>query len=60
MQRVMAEPKARHVIALNKVLKYIKNKPLQIVYKAVKDPWRLLVISDSAFKSEDQDCLAMR
>ena len=48
MQRVMAEPKSKHVIALNKVLKYIKRKPLKILYRAVKDPWRMLIISDSA------------
>ena len=60
LQRVMAAPKARHVIALNRVLRYIKRKPLRVTYKAVKDPWRVLIISDSAFKSEDQDCLAMR
>jgi hypothetical protein len=31
-----------------------------VVYKAVKNLWKLLVISDSAFKSQDQDCLAVR
>ena len=30
LQRVMSEPKAKHVIALNKVLRYIKRKPLTV------------------------------
>ena len=60
LQRVMATPVNKHVVALNKILRYIKNKPLKIVYKAVPNPWKLLVISDSAFKAEDQDCLAIR
>ena len=60
LQRVMAEPRNKHAIALNKVLRYIKRKPLTVTYKAVQNPWKLLLISDSAFKSEDQDCLAMR
>ena len=60
LQRIMAEPRNKHVIALNKMLRYIKRKPLTVTYKAVQNPWKLLVILDSAFKSEDQDCLAMR
>ena len=60
LQRVMATPVNKHVVALNKILRYIKNKPLKIVYKAVPNPWKLLVISDSAFKAEDQDWLAIR
>ena len=60
LQRVMAAPLNKHVVALNKVLRYVKRKPLKIVYRAVPNPWKLLVISDSAFKAEDQDCLAVR
>lgn len=60
LQRVMAAPLNKHVVALNKVLRYIKSKPLKSVYRAVPNPWKLLVISDSAFKAEDQDCLAVR
>ena len=36
LQRIMAEPHNKHVIALNKVLKYIKRKPLTVTYKAVR------------------------
>ena len=45
---------AKHVTALNKALRYMKRKPMKITYRAVKDPWKVLIISDSAFESEDQ------
>ena len=44
----------------SRVLKYIKRKPLVTVFRAIESPWRLAVISDAAFQSKDQDCLAMR
>jgi hypothetical protein len=60
LQRIMAAPLNKHVVALNKILRYVKSKPLKITYRAGPNPWKLLVISDSAFKAEDQDCLAVR
>ena len=60
LQRNMDSPEAQHAIDLNRVLRYIKRKPLTITYRAVDKPWRMIVISDSAFQSKDQDCLALR
>jgi hypothetical protein len=60
LQRHMDKPTAKDVLDINRVLKYIKRKPLTIVYKAVAKPWCMAVISDSAFQSKDQDCLAVR
>lgn len=60
LQRVMDKPAAQHVMSLNRVLKYIKRKPLTTVFKALAGPWRLAVISDSAFQAKEPDCLTMR
>ena len=45
---------------LNRVLAYLKRKPLKFTCRKVKNPWRLFVISDSSFKGEADDALAMR
>ncbi|CAE8682255.1 unnamed protein product [Polarella glacialis] len=60
LQRRLQAPRAKDVIALNRVLKYLKRKPLVIRYRKISCAMRLAVISDSAFQSQDQDCLAMR
>ena len=60
LQRRLKEPKVQDLLNANRVLKYLKAKPLEMVYKKVDAPWKLVVVSDSAFKGEDQDCLAMR
>jgi hypothetical protein len=60
LQRHMDKPTAKDVFDLNRVLKYIKRKPLIITYRAVAKPWCMAIISDSAFQSKDQDCLAVR
>lgn len=33
---------------------------MSITFRAVSAPWSIIVISDSAFQSDDQDCLALR
>ena len=60
LQRHLQNPRATDVLNLNRVLRYLKRHPLSITYRRVDKPWRLAVISDSAFQSKDQDCLALR
>ena len=60
LQRRLKEPRVQDVVNLNRVLKYLKVKPLCLRYKKVGRPWRLMVISDSSFKGEGQEHLAMR
>ena len=61
LQRKLKAPtNRRDVINLNRVLSYIKRKPLGLTYVKLEDPWKLYVISDSSFKGEGQDALAMR
>ena len=45
---------------LNRVLAYVKRKPLKFTYHMLRNPWRIFVISDSSFKGEGDDALAMR
>ena len=60
LQRHLKQPRVRDILNLNRVLKYLKVKPLALTYHKIEGPWKLLAISDSAFKGEDQDCLAVR
>ena len=60
LQRRLKEPRIQDLLNLNRVLKYLKTKPLDMVYHKVDSPWRVVAISDSSFKGEDQDSLAVR
>ena len=60
LQRRLKAPRVQDVLNLNRVLKYLKLKPLELRYRKIPSPWRMIVVSDSAFKGEDQDCLAIR
>ena len=60
LQRHLKEPRIQDLLNLNRVLKYLKTKPLDMVYHKVDSPWRVVAISDSSFKGEDQDSLAVR
>ena len=68
LQRKNKAPTAEHLLRLNRVLKWIRRKPIRIKYTnlykhaASRDPTalRTTVISDSAFRKEDAAGLAMR
>ena len=60
LQRRLKQPRACDVLNLNRVLKYLKLKPLCMRYAKIAKPWRLVAVSDSSFKGEDQDHLAVR
>jgi hypothetical protein len=60
LQRKLKQPTVQDLLDANRVLKYLKLKPLSLTYRRLQHPWRLVAISDSAFKSDGTDCLAMR
>ena len=60
LQRRLKNPRVQDLVNLNRVLKYLKLKPLCLRYRKLSNPWRLVAISDSSFKGEGQDHLAMR
>ena len=60
LQRKLQAPCGKDIINLNRVLAYLKRNPLKFTYRKVNKPWRLYVISDSSFKGEENDALAMR
>ena len=60
LQRRLKQPRVQDVINLNRVLKYLKLKPLCLRYRKVGKPWKLMAISDSSFKGEGQEHLAVR
>ena len=59
-QRHLQEPAKQRAVDLNRVLRYLKLNPQGMIFRKVSSPWMLVAVSDSAYKSDTQDCLAMR
>ena len=60
LQRKLQQPCVLDVQNLNRLLKYIKRNPLEMRFRRISNPWRLVAISDSGFKGEGDDHLAVR
>ncbi|CAJ1381673.1 unnamed protein product [Effrenium voratum] len=48
------------LLKLNRLVRYIKQNPLKLVYHKITGPLKLMAITDSAYRGEDQDHLAVR
>ena len=60
LQRQMQKPRWLDVAHLNRIILYMQHRPLHLLYKKVTPPLQILLISDSAFQSKGQDCLAIK
>jgi hypothetical protein len=60
LQRSAKSPRVEHAQRLNKVVKWVKRKVSKLFYKLLRTPCRVVVISDSAFRKECLQGLAMR
>jgi len=60
LQRHLKKPKTKHARALNRVVNYLKTHPLTIRFHKVQGPTKLAIVSDSAYKAADPDCLAIK
>ena len=60
LQRHLKEPRAVHVRAVNRVLRYLKAKEHYIVYRPLRGKVKLMAGSDSAFCARETDGLATR
>jgi len=60
LQRRLKGPLVRHLRDANRVLRYLKLRKPKLVYKKLKLPLRLVVVSDSAFTALDKEGLALR
>ena len=60
LQRFNKNPKMKHVVNANRLLSWLVRHDLTCHYKPLKGNLRIVCISDSAFKKEDHEGLAMR
>ena len=60
LQRKLQSPCVQDVLDLNRVMAYVKAKPMTMKFVKLNKPWKLIAISDSGYKGEGQDCLAVK
>ena len=60
LQRAAKSPLQEHAVRLNRVVKWCKRKSFCLVFHKLRSPLRVVVISDAAFRKEDNKGLAMR
>ncbi|CAJ1416651.1 unnamed protein product [Effrenium voratum] len=59
LQRKLQSPVVEDLLKLNRLVRYIKQNPLKLVYHKITGPLKLMAITDSAYRGEDQDHLAV-
>ncbi|CAJ1426200.1 unnamed protein product [Effrenium voratum] len=60
LQRKLQSPVVEDLLKLNRLVRYMKQNPLKLVYHKITGPLKLMAITDSAYRGEDQDHLAVR
>ena len=65
LQRKAKHPTVEHLLRLNRVVKWLRRKPIRMLFSnlythAEDNKLRTTIITDSAFRKEDQAGLAMR
>jgi len=60
LQRQCKTPRREHLQKANRVLKWVKRRRVDMNFMQIRLPARLIAISDSAFRAEEPDGLAMR
>ena len=60
LQRVAHAPKVIHIRRLNAVTRWMQRNPRKVVLPHMQGPFRMVALSDSAFKKEDDSGHAMR
>ena len=60
LQRVAKSPRYIDLKRLNTVLKFMKKHPMDTVFRRLVGPLKIIAVSDSAFKRQDESPLACR
>ena len=60
LQRAAKKATTGHLLKLNKLTKWVRRKKYKLTYCKLTQPCKLMVISDSAFRSEPDSALAIR
>ena len=60
LQRVAKTPKYIGTKRLNTVLRFMKKHPMETIFKKLTGPLKIVAVSDSAFKRQDESPLACR
>ena len=60
LQRQSHGPLFRHLKQLNRLVRYMQLNPFVLHFRQLLPPLKMVVISDSAFKAGETDCLATK
>jgi hypothetical protein len=60
LQRAASKATIGHLLKLNKITKWVRRKKIALVYKPLQKRGKVLVVSDSAFRTEPGSTLAVR
>ena len=60
LQRVAKKPLKLHLVKANKLVKWVKRTKYEILYKPLKGKFRVVAVSDAAFRKEDATGLSIR
>ena len=60
LQRAAKRATTGHLLKLNKLARWVRRKKYSSLYKPIQTQIKLLDVTDSAFKTEPNSCLAMR
>ena len=60
LQRVAKEPQKQHLIKCNTLVKWLRRKDFKTLFRCIPKPWKIMVISDAAFKKDETTGLSVR
>jgi len=60
LQRQSHRPQLKHLRQLNRLVRYMQLNPCSLSFRRLAPPLKMFVISDSAFRAGEVDCLAVK
>ena len=60
LQRAAQAPRKEHLCKANRLVKWLRRNPIVTVFKPIKANWKVIVVSDAAFRKESATGLSIR